>query len=719
MRMKRNQNLKVFILALTVCAAGAVGLSLLFLPTLLIPSYQEVRSGFTRSEALLLDRHNAIIHELRLDRRGRRLEWVSIDNISPALKSAVIAAEDKRFLQHKGVDWVSIFSALWGSVRSASPRGASTISMQLASRLDEALQPRTARRSPLQKFNQFRQAYGLERKWSKDQILEAYLNLIFFRGELQGIQAASRGLFGKVPQGLDDSESAILAALIRSPNASIDRVSERASRLAEAMRLQATHDEIVSRTAEVLSHPYFVAKQASLAPHVAQRLLGSAGNGTVSLKCTLDGTLQAFATEALVHHLLAVRSQNVRDGALLVAEIKSGDVLAYVGSTNDFASARYVDGTQALRQAGSTLKPFVYGLAFEQRLLTPASLIDDSPLDVPASGGVYRPKNYDDKFHGPVTARVALASSLNVPAVKTLKLVTIDTAVEKLRQLGFRDIRDSGYYGLSLALGSVDVTLWDLVNAYRAVANSGVWSPMRLTFNEGGSPGRKIFSGEVSYLLSSILSDRESRSLTFSLESPLSTRYWAAAKTGTSKDMRDNWCIGFSEDYIVGVWVGNFSGEPMWNVSGMTGAAPVWVSVMNWLHRNQPSRAPEQPPGIVLKEVENTSSGTIREEWFLKGTETAYIGRAAEQANFRIVYPPPATVIALDPDIPFEDQKVLFEAAPSGAALQWVLDGQFIGSAKAPFLWAPAKGKHTLVLADSRQKIHDSSAFEVRGSLPP
>jgi penicillin-binding protein 1C len=719
MLLRHNNNFALFVMALAVCAAGAIGLSTLFLSAGSIPSYQEVRSRYTRSEALLLDRHDVVVHELRLDKRGRRLDWVSIDKISPALKSAVINAEDKRFLQHNGVDWASIFSALWGSIRSANPRGASTISMQLASNLDENLQPRTARRSLLQKLNQIRHAYGLERRWSKEQILEAYLNLISFRGELQGIQAASQGLFGKTAQGLNDTESVILAALIRSPNASIDRVSSRACMLAETVKLQANNNEIVTRTAEALSHPYFVAKQASLAPQVAQRLLGSAKSGATSLKCTLDGTLQSFASDALVHHILTTRTQNVHDGALLVADIKSGDVLAYVGNTGDYASARYVDGTQAMRQAGSTLKPFVYGLAFETRLLTPASLIDDSPLDIPASGGVYRPKNYDDKFHGLVTARVALGSSLNVPAVKTLKLVTVDSVVEKLRQLGFRDIRDPDYYGLSLALGSVDVTLWDLVNAYRTIANGGIWSPMRLIFEEGEPSARKIFSREVSYLLSNILSDRESRSLTFGLESPLSTRYWAAAKTGTSKDMRDNWCVGFSENYIVGVWVGNFSGEPMWNVSGMTGAAPVWVAIMDWLHRNQPSRAPEPPQGIVSSVVENVSSGTVRREWFLKGTETAHVSEAAAQANFRIVYPPPATVIALDPDIPVEDQRVLFEATPSGVALQWVLDGQLLGSADSPFLWFPTSGRHTLILADSAQRIYDSSAFEVRGSLPP
>jgi penicillin-binding protein 1C len=336
MPTRHNKHFTMFVKALAVCAVVAIGLSTFFLSPGPIPSYQEVRSSFARSEALLLDRHNVVIHELRLGRQGRRLDWVPIENISPALKAAVTNAEDKRFLQHKGVDWASIVSALWGTIRSSTSRGASTISMQLASRLNEDLQPRTARRTLLQKFDQIRQAYGLEQKWSKDQILEAYLNLIFYRGELQGIQAASQGLFGKTPQGLNEAESVILAALIRSPNASIERVSDRACMLADTIKLQASHDDIVVRAAKALSHPYYVARQASLAPHVAQRLLGSAKNGTLSIKCTLDGTLQAFAADALMHHLLAVRSQNVKDGALLVADVKDGDVLAYVGNTSDY-----------------------------------------------------------------------------------------------------------------------------------------------------------------------------------------------------------------------------------------------------------------------------------------------------------------------------------------------------------------------------------------------
>ena len=254
----------------------------------------------------------------------------------------------------------------------------------------------------------------------------------------------------------------------------------------------------------------------------------------------------------------------MRDGAALVVDNASGEILAYAGNIGEQSSARFVDGVRAMRQAGSTLKPLIYALAFDQRLLTPASLMDDSPLDIPVIGGVYRPKNYDNRFHGMVTVRVALASSLNVPAVKALNLIGINSFVETMQRLDFRNIREPDYYGLSIALGSADITLWDLVAAYRALANGGVWSPLRLTAGETRAVPRRVVSPEAAFLIADILSDRESRSRTFSLESPLSTRYWTAVKTGTSKDMRDNWCVGFSDRYTVGIWAGNFSGEPMY-----------------------------------------------------------------------------------------------------------------------------------------------------------
>jgi penicillin-binding protein 1C len=425
--------------------------------------------------------------------------------------------------------------------------------------------------------------------------------------------------------------------------------------------------------------------------------------------------LQRFAGDVLREQLQALKAQNVRDGAVLVVDNRSGEILVYVGNGGDFSSARFVDGVRAPRQAGSTLKPFLYGLAFEQRLLTPASLLDDSAMDIADGRGIYRPRNYDERYQGLVSARVALASSLNIPAVKTLGIVGTEAFLRRLRDLGFAGVRgDEEYYGPALALGSADVTLWQLVSAYRAFANGGRWS--EISFVPGQTvDARRVFSQESAFLISSVLADRESRSLTFGFEGPLATRFWSAVKTGTSKEMRDNWCIGYSSKYTVGVWIGNFSGAPMWNVSGMSGAAPIWLDVMNRLHKDEPSEAPKAPAGISEGLMEHSAQRGQRAELFIKGTEPSAPRVSAAQLHRRIIYPADGTVMALDPDIPGERQKIFFETQPQDKRFSWVLDGVAIGSADAPLSWSPAAGKHTLTLVDENHRVVDRVTFSVRG----
>jgi penicillin-binding protein 1C len=721
--LKKKILLWGFFLPALLCAGAATVMVLKAVtasPTA-FASYEEVRAEYTGSDAVLLDRQHKVIHEMRIDPHGRRLDWSNLSEISIAVQSTVLQAEDRRFYDHHGVDWIALGSAFGNLLGSSNPRGASTISMQLASKLDEDLQPRDRHRSLTQKLRQVRAALELEREWSKPEILEAYLNLVTFRGELQGITAAAAGLFAKKPHGLDRVEALILAALIRSPNAGADAVASRAGLLAESMNVAVDDSEILQRARQVLTRPYSIEPQADWAPHVAKKLLNVEENGPVhrqiSTVSTLDGELQRFAFDALRHHLQDVAAQNVNDGAVLVVANRTGEVLAYVGNNGDRSSARYVDGIAARRQAGSTLKPFVYGVAFERRLITPVSLIDDSPLNIPVPGGMYRPDNYDNRFHGPVTARTALASSLNVPAVKVLELVGIEYCVERLRDWGFTDLQDADYYGPSLALGSADISLWELVNAYRAIANKGVWSPLRMDFSETSGPSVRVLSPEAAFLVADILSDRESRSITFSLESPLATRFWSAVKTGTSKDMRDNWCVGFSEKYTVGVWAGNFSGESMWDVSGITGAAPVWVEVMNWLHRENSGTSPVPPPGVMARSVKMLQSGKALKEWFIRGTETPVVEIATGVGHCTIASPVSGTVIALDPDIPPDRQKIFFEALPEGNSMRWVLDGQALGPAAAITLWTPVRGEHTLALVSGSDDIVDTVNFEVRGSL--
>jgi penicillin-binding protein 1C len=678
-----------------------------------VTSFEEVRSAYVPSEALLLDRRGAILHELRVDDSIRRLPWTEIEEISPAFQQAVIEAEDHRFREHSGVDWRALAAATHQWVTGGGVRGASTLSMQVAGVLTEASGPGGGRRSVLDKLRQMAAASRLELRWTKPQILEAYCNLVSFRGELQGIAAASRGLFGKDPHALTSAEGAVLAALLRAPNASAEEVLNRAARL--TLRLHPAPEPTELRTAaERLEVGYRIHRREDWAPHVARRLLAVRGNTAGFVRSSLDRDVQVFVAETVRRHLLPLASHNVRDAAALVVDHSNGQVLAYVGNGGELSSARHVDGVRAARQAGSTLKPFLYGLAFERRLLTPASLIDDRPLDLSVAGGIYQPGNYDHRYRGAVSCRTALASSLNVPAVRVVDLVGVDSLVDRLAELGFRSLRSADYYGPSLALGSADITLWDLAAAYAALARGGSIVALSLEASETGTAGRSVFSPEAAFLVSDILADREARSRTFSLESPLASRYWTAVKTGTSKDMRDNWCVGYSSRFTVAVWVGNFSGESMWDVSGISGAAPIWLEIMDRLHAGEPSTAPQPPPGLVRAAVAEAPSEPAREEWFVAGTEPRVVRPVGDRAVSRIVYPADGTIIALDPDIPEALQRVFFQASALAAGGVWELNGRRLGD-RALIPWAPRAGRHTLSLLDASGRSLDTVRFAVRG----
>jgi penicillin-binding protein 1C len=283
-----------------------------------------------------------------------------------------------------------------------------------------------------------------------------------------------------------------------------------------------------------------------------------------------------------------------------------------------------------------------------------------------------------------------------------------------LNRIGLRLSESAGYHGHAMALGSADVTLLDLTNAYRTLANGGQAGAVRWQL-EGPAPAPaavpRVYEPEVAFIVADILADPAARALTFGLDSPLVTRGWAAVKTGTSKDLRDNWCLGFSDRYTVGVWVGNANGAPMHAVSGISGAAPVWHAVMAYLHAGQPSRAPAAPTGL------RRSAG----EWLLAGTEppdadprgpVAAAGRRARP--FGIQSPREGTVVMLDPDIPQQAQQLVFEGAPG----QWRLDGQALGAGSV-LRWLPRPGRHVLEWRDAEGAAHDRVAFEVRASPGP
>ena len=683
------------------CAGMTIILLLIFTLPPSLPSYANTVATWKPSEAWLYDRNGQLLDSQRVNFAARRLGWVPLDQISPSLIETVIAAEDKRFRGHDGIDWIAIASAARARISGARSRGASTISMQVAGFLAANLAAPGAR-NWRDKLRQMRAGSALEDRWSKDQILEAYFNLAGFRGEAQGIGAAALSLFGKTPATLTRDEALLIAALLPDPGASTQVIAARACRLApprcEALRAQATAMTATQRR---------LALDPGLAPHLAVKLLTEPGT---RITTTLDRDIQTFANTALRRQLMGLGAQRARDGAVIVVDNVSGDVLAYVGGVALGSTAAAVDGADAYRQAGSTLKPFLYAMALEKGWLTPASILDDSPVQLDTASGLYVPQNYDRAFKGPVSVRTALAGSLNVPAVRTLLLTGTEPFRDRLWDSGYRGLTEDGaYYGFSLALGSAEVTLLEQAAAYRALALGGRWSPLRLRADDPKAASRTVASGEAAWLIGNILSDPSARAATFGLDSALKLPFWAAVKTGTSKAMRDNWCIGYSDRYTVAVWIGNLEGDSMTAVSGTSGAAPVWRDVMMALHGARPSRAPDMPAGVEAKRL---PSGT---EYFLRGTAQTVQSLAPPTARRpRITNPVNGAVFALDPDIPLDRQSMGVFVAGSVAGHRLMLDRRDLGPADARPQLAAVPGQHRLALVDISGRVIDRVLFTVR-----
>lgn len=666
-----------------------------------VPSFQEVRAAHVPSEAWLLDRHGSPLSAVRLDHRVRRLPWVTLDAVPPSLLAAVLAAEDQRFGQHPGVDPLAIAAALRDGVSGRGWRGASTITMQLATHL----QGRDAKRRATlaAKLRQAWLALGLGLRWSQDEVLEAYLNTVTWRGDSVGLAAATEVWFGKKPAQLRADEALLLAALLRSPNAAPAAVAARACRITRAPAARCA--ALGAMAEENLRAPRHAAIDPGLAPHLAVRLLRHPGERLVS---TLDARTQRAAVDVLRGQLLSLANRRARDAAMIVADRRTGEVLAYVGSAGPASGAPDFDAARGRRPAGSTLKPFLYAEALSQRLLTPASLLDDRPLLVQTSAGMYTPQNYDRQFRGLVSLRTALASSLNVPAVRTLQLIGPARLHERLRELGYASLADDPeVYGLSLALGSAEVTLEEQVTAFRALGNAGRGGPLRYRLAAENAELRDTpkIDPRAAWLVGSILSDRTARAATFGFEGPLATRHWTAVKTGTSTDLRDNWCLGWSATHVVGVWLGNAEGDAMRDVTGVSGAAPAWAAMIDALAdgSRQTTAGPPPPPGIVAQAIRfEHDREPPRTEWFLAGTESALVSVASPDVDRPVItLPLDGEVFALDPEIPASRQQILLEstARPDGPPLEWHVDGRPLAAAgEHAVRWPLVAGIHQIAL---------------------
>ena len=691
------------LVAVLVCVAATTAQA--------VPTFAELRAAHRPSDIELTDRFGTTVQTLRVDKQVRRLAWLPLEQMSPALLQALVLSEDKRFYEHSGVDWSAVAGSAWGNLWNRRTRGASTITMQLAGLIADGLARPGGGRSVTQKLSQALTASRLEASWKKSEILEAYLNSVGFRGEVVGIAALSATLFGKHASGLDAQEAAIAVALVRGPNASAEVVAQRACGVLQVQQMPCAGVTALAATA--LARLGGMPPGEQLAPHYARQVV-TPGGAPVQ-RSTLDAGLQRVAIAALRRQLGELADRNVEDGALLVLDNASGEVRAWVGSSGDLSGAAQVDGVLARRQPGSTLKPFVYELAFERRLITPASLIDDSPTQIATQSGLYLPKNYDHDFKGWVSARTALGASLNVPAVRVGAMLGPDALVTRLNEFGLGLAQPGGYYGNALALGSADVTLLGLTNAYRALANGGLYSPVMLRAGTAPTAARRVADPSAVYLVTDILADNNARARTFGLTSLLATRGYAAVKTGTSKDMRDNWCVGYTDRYTIGVWVGNASGEAMHSVSGVSGAAPIWQALVRALHADSPSRSPRAPGGVVNATVQfDRALEPARQEVFLAGTEQSRVRTSAPVTGterYGIESPRDGSIFAIDPDMPAAVQRITFE----GEQGVWMLDGKRIGSGRR-LTWAPWPGRHELTLTGRDGAALQTVRFEVRGA---
>jgi penicillin-binding protein 1C len=688
-----------------------------------IPSFEQVRSQWQSSQATLLDRHGAVLHRYRVSLNERRFDWLGLSDVSPALQRTLVLSEDQRFYEHSGVDWRAVATAAFESTLNKKTRGASTLTMQLAGLLQADLKVPAGGRNWDQKIRQAVVAQLLESRWTKAQIIEAYLNLVPLRGELVGIDAASRVLFERMASGLDYANSAVLVSLIRAPNANAEQVGQRACQLASKLGSIMACQELVALSKHALARRAQPAElegdsAMQLGP-LARRLVKQAGQAQRS---SIDRSIQILAVQALNEQIIKLSHRGVTDGAAVVLDKASGQVLAWVSGAGVYGSAPAVDHVLAQRQAGSTLKPFIYASAIEQKYLTAASLIDDEPLHLDVGSGQYTPQNYDKHFHGQTNVRIALGSSLNIPAIKVLMMVGPDTVLEKLRALGFSGLATgAGFYGPSLALGSPEVSLIELTNAYRALGNQGSYTSWHTSVLKPTvelnqlAPKQMVFSSAASFITTDILADNNARALAFGMQSVLATKSFAAVKTGTSKDMRDNWCVGFTDRYAVGVWVGNSAGAAMHEVSGVSGAAPIWAKIVNSLHASTPSAKPIIPASVVKASIASAkASDSQRHEWFVEGTQSEHRALAMQIEPLSIKMPVAQTIYAIDPDIPPHLQRISFQATgPQADGARWILNGRDVG-AGALLRWQPAPGSYQLVLQSGAKQI-DTVHFSVRG----
>src|SRR5438094_8122837 len=725
---------------------------------------------------VVLDAHGNVLE--RDASAGLRIP-TTVDRVAPRMLQATISAEDRRFLQHFGVDPIAVARALSDT---SSPSGASTITQQLARRLYLADDS-----SPLavRKVHEALIALQLEANRSKAEILQLYLNDVYYGRGAYGVEAAARVYFGIGAANLDLAHAAYLAGLPQRPS-EYDSLVDTAAQARQAYVLgrmvgdnwitrsqadaaEAERIEILPASLPPIAHQFVAFVRAELArlrPDLARR------QGLV-IETTLDAGLQSESERLVRLRLAALRDRNATDAALVAVDPGTGRIVAWVGSATDGDPAHGgdIDMARTPRQPGSALKPFLYAAAFEHGY-TAATPLLDVPSTFATSDGPYTPANFDRSFHGIVPLRVALASSLNVPAVRTLDAIGLDSMLEITHRFGLSTLDDVASYGLSFTLGSGQVRLVDLTNAFAAFGAGGVLAqpfviergrdaPARLLFPDAAVAGQRDVSAEHAYVITDILSDPEARIPGFGGVTPFEVPFPAAVKTGTSTAFRDTWTIGYTPNIAIGVWVGNADGAPMLDLAGVEGAGPIWRDAMVAASLSRPMDPFVRPAGIVDATVcaptgllpgpdcasptrEIFAAGSVpteREHYYSKdadgrisidppieardwaraaGLTLRADGASASRDALRIVAPVAGATTYFAPELS-SPQVVLRAVAVRGIErVTFAIDGLVIGDAPGsdPWLiWPLEQGTHTLRasahLADGSIATV-TSAFEVK-----
>ncbi len=592
----------------------------------------------------ITDRHGQVLYQFYSDENRF---WVPLDKIPSSLVLATLAIEDKDFYHHRGVSWQGILRALFYNLRHLNQdqklRGGSTITQQLVkNRLFDPVQtlPRKLREMAISLY--------LESEMSKNEILELYLNQIPYGGTSYGVAQAAQDIFGIEVDKLNLAQSAFLAALPASPSRflhSLGQSTEAISRqhlvLDEMVRANFISQDLAT-AAKNQSLDFVAASGQIKAPHfvfyVSEFLSSHLGFDNIyglglQVRTTLDLDWQSRVEDIVAQEISRSLRLGISNGAAIVTIPSTGEIAAYVGSKNFFATDidGQVDVVQALNQPGSAIKPINYLLAFS-RGWSPASIINDSPTTFRISATkFYSPHNYTGKYLGPVTLRTALGSSLNLPSVKLLEANGISNFVSLAQSLGISSWQDPSRYGLSLALGSNEVSLYELSQAYSVFATQGSLVRLNPIIDIKNYLGETIYQRQIDsssrispkypFLVNSILSDNQARTPIFGPNSLLRIpSHTVAVKTGTTNQMRDNWCFGWTPSVLVGVWVGNNDNRPMLSVaSGISGATPIWRQIMDFSLLDKPDQSWPEPAEVYR------SQACGRTDYFTDGTESKIV----------------------------------------------------------------------------------------------